>query len=98
MKYVVGVDIGGTFTDLVSVDETGDYIIVKTSSTPADPSIAVIDGLKKLATKYGKKDIKGYLADVLRICHGTPPWAPIPCSPGPEQRSGCCAPRVFAIP
>jgi N-methylhydantoinase A len=71
MKYVVGVDIGGTFTDLVSVDETGDYIIVKTSSTPADPSIAVIDGLKKLATKYGKKDIKAYLADVLRICHGT---------------------------
>ena len=71
MKYVVGVDIGGTFTDLVSVDETGDYIIVKTSSTPADPSIAVIDGLKKLATKYGKKDIKAYLSDVLRICHGT---------------------------
>jgi N-methylhydantoinase A len=71
MKYVVGVDIGGTFTDLVCVDETGDYVIVKTSSTPADPSIAVIDGLKKLAVKYNKKNIQEYLADVVRICHGT---------------------------
>jgi len=71
MKYVVGVDIGGTFTDLVSVDEKGEYVIVKTPSTPADPSIAVIDGLKKLAEKYGKKDVGEYLADVLRICHGT---------------------------
>lgn len=71
MKYVVGVDIGGTFTDLVCVDENGDYVIVKTSSTPADPSIAVIDGLKKLAVKYNKKNIQDYLADVVRICHGT---------------------------
>lgn len=71
MKYVVGVDIGGTFTDLVCVDEHGDYVIVKTSSTPADPSIAVIDGLKKLAVKYNKESIQEYLADVVRICHGT---------------------------
>ena len=34
MKYVVGVDTGGTFTDLICVDEGGASIIVKTPSTP----------------------------------------------------------------
>ena len=51
MKYVVGVDIGGTFTDLICVDENGETTIVKTPSTPADPSLAVIEGLEKVATK-----------------------------------------------
>jgi hypothetical protein len=48
--------------------------------TPSDPSIAVIDGLK-LATKYGKKDIKAYLADVLGFVTAQP-WARIPCLTG----------------
>ncbi|NIQ37414.1 MAG: hydantoinase/oxoprolinase family protein [Proteobacteria bacterium] len=70
MKYVVGVDTGGTFTDLISVDEAGESIIVKTPSTPEDPSLAVIDGLQKIAAEVGK-DLKGFLGDVTRICHGT---------------------------
>ncbi|MBN2467807.1 MAG: hydantoinase/oxoprolinase family protein [Deltaproteobacteria bacterium] len=71
MKYVVGVDIGGTFTDLICIDENADYIIVKTSSTPKDPSIAVIDGLEKVAAKLGKSSLEEFLTDVVRICHGT---------------------------
>jgi N-methylhydantoinase A len=70
MKYVVGVDTGGTFTDLIAVDEVGEYLIVKTPSTPADPSLAVIEGLRKAGEKVGK-DLPGFLADVTRICHGT---------------------------
>jgi hypothetical protein len=36
MHYVVGVDIGGTFTDCVVVDEAGRVTIGKSLSTPAD--------------------------------------------------------------
>jgi len=71
MKYVVGVDIGGTFTDLICIDENADYVIVKTSSTPKDPSVAVIDGLEKVAAKLGKNSLEKFLGDVVRICHGT---------------------------
>lgn len=70
MKYVVGVDIGGTFTDLICVDENGDTTIVKTPSTPSDPSLAVIEGLEKVAAKLSM-DLSGFLSSVVRICHGT---------------------------
>ena len=70
MKFVVGVDTGGTFTDLICVDEAGESIIIKTPSTPEDPSIGVIESLQKAAVQLGK-DFKSFLADVTRICHGT---------------------------
>ena len=70
MKYVVGVDIGGTFTDLVCVDEVGETTIAKTPSTPEDPSIAVLNALKRAATELGV-DYGSFLTDITRICHGT---------------------------
>jgi len=47
MKYRVGVDIGGTFTDLVCIDEEGRVKVAKTSSTPEDSSIGVEEVLVK---------------------------------------------------
>ena len=47
MKYRIGADCGGTFTDLVSIDERGRVSVAKTSSTPQDPSIAVEKVIKK---------------------------------------------------
>ncbi|HSE92973.1 MAG TPA: hydantoinase/oxoprolinase N-terminal domain-containing protein, partial [Methylomirabilota bacterium] len=47
--YRVGIDVGGTFTDLVAVDETGRVTIAKTASTPADPSDGLLEGLRLLA-------------------------------------------------
>jgi len=70
MRYVVGVDTGGTFTDLICVDENGESIIIKTPSTPEDPSIAIITGLKEMAAQIGT-DVSNFLGDVIRICHGT---------------------------
>jgi len=70
MSYVVGVDTGGTFTDLICVDEKGESIIVKTPSTPEDPSKAVITGMNDIAAKLDK-DIHGFMNEVTRICHGT---------------------------
>ena len=46
----VGVDIGGTFTDIVSV-ANGTLTVTKTPSTPAAPAEGVLNGLSKLATK-----------------------------------------------
>ena len=44
--YRVGIDIGGTFTDMLLVSEDGTAAIGKTLTTPADPSLAVENALK----------------------------------------------------
>lgn len=49
MAYRLGVDVGGTFTDLLLVhDETGQLHRVKTPSTPADPSEGVLVGIDRI--------------------------------------------------
>ena len=50
----IGVDVGGTFTDFIYVDdETGKVEVYKTSTTPQDPSIAMIDGINAICDKLG---------------------------------------------
>lgn len=50
----IGVDVGGTFTDLyLSDDESQRVIIEKVPSTPHDPSEAVLNGLRMLCRKAG---------------------------------------------
>jgi N-methylhydantoinase A len=44
----VGVDVGGTFTDLVAIEETGERRVLKLASTPDDQSVAVMEGLEQL--------------------------------------------------
>jgi N-methylhydantoinase A len=44
--YRVGIDIGGTFTDMLLVSEDGAAVIGKTLTTPTDPSLAVENALK----------------------------------------------------
>ena len=51
--YRVGIDVGGTFTDLAAVDDLGKTTLAKVPSTPADPSIGVLDGLHLLAKALG---------------------------------------------
>ncbi|HXV83437.1 MAG TPA: hydantoinase/oxoprolinase family protein [Candidatus Binatia bacterium] len=46
--YRVGIDIGGTFTDLLLVAEDGSVVIGKTLTTPEDPSLAVENALRPL--------------------------------------------------
>lgn len=47
MKYRVGVDVGGTFTDLVGIDEQGKMKISKVPSTPEDSSIGIMNSIAK---------------------------------------------------
>src|SRR5260221_13686721 len=68
--YRIGIDVGGTFTDLVAVDESGRATLAKTASTPEDPSIGVMAGLASLAEAL-KFDRAGLFAQTERIVHGT---------------------------
>jgi N-methylhydantoinase A len=68
--FTIGVDVGGTYTDLVATDETGRTIFAKSPSTPADQSIGVMAGLEELARRLNvtRADM---LAATDRLVHGT---------------------------
>ncbi len=54
MSYRLGVDVGGTFTDLLLVDErSGKVFTAKVPSTPADQSIGVLNGIERVCEKAG---------------------------------------------
>jgi N-methylhydantoinase A len=62
----VGVDIGGTFTDIVLMDSEGRRFFGKTLTTPREPSQAVISGLASVLASAGMRH-----ADLKSIIHGT---------------------------
>ena len=68
--YRIGIDVGGTFTDLVAVDPSGRATLAKTASTPRDPSEGVLDGLARLAEAL-RLPLPRLLAETERIVHGT---------------------------
>src|SRR5580692_1310224 len=68
--YRIGIDVGGTFTDLVAVGDRGEVTLAKAASTPADPSVGVMDGLARLALSLDL-DIGSLLRQTERIVHGT---------------------------
>ena len=63
----IGVDIGGTFTDLQIFDARNGRIVAhKLPTTPDDPSIALVEGIKAAGQRYGFT-----LSDVGYLMHGT---------------------------
>ncbi len=63
----IGVDVGGTFTDLIYVDdEKGTVLVHKTPSTPADPSIATVEGIATLCEMAKIKP-----SELDQVFHGT---------------------------
>ena len=68
--FTIGVDVGGTYTDLVATDETGQTIFAKSPSTPADQSIGVMAGLEELGRRLGVTRAE-MLAATDRLVHGT---------------------------
>ncbi len=59
----IGIDIGGTFTDVVAVGEDGRVTLCKLPSTPEDYGGAIVDGVSRV--------VKGSWAEVTEVIHGT---------------------------
>ena len=67
MAYRLGVDVGGTFTDvMLAHDETRSVFRVKTPSTPADPSQGVLTGVRRILEESGVAP-----EDLAYVMHGT---------------------------
>jgi N-methylhydantoinase A len=67
MSYRLGIDIGGTFTDAILVDEaTGATRIAKVPSTPADPSVGFMDAARRILDEAGVRP-----AALRLVIHGT---------------------------
>jgi len=65
--WLIGVDVGGTFTDLFAFEPESRRIVVhKVPSTPADPSEAIVAGLEELSRRHGVD-----LGGMARFAHGT---------------------------
>src|SRR5664279_4657107 len=68
--YRIGVDVGGTFTDLICVTPSGDVVLDKTPSTLDDQSLGVMSGLSQLAERFGR-DVGEFCRRIDLIVHGT---------------------------
>ena len=67
MSYRLGVDVGGTFTDLLLIEEqSGRTFRAKVPSTPADPSIGVLQGIDRVCEEVGISP-----ATITHVLHGT---------------------------
>ncbi|MEO5746280.1 MAG: hydantoinase/oxoprolinase N-terminal domain-containing protein, partial [Terracoccus sp.] len=63
----VGIDTGGTFTDVVALDEhTGELVTTKTPSTPGNPADGFMTGVHKVLAIMGAAS-----DDITSVSHGT---------------------------
>ncbi len=67
MSYRLGVDVGGTFTDLLLIsEESGETFTAKVPSTPEDSSVGVLNGVARICEESGVDPTK-----IKRVMHGT---------------------------
>lgn len=66
LKLKIGVDVGGTFTDVVGISDEGEVYFAKTPSTPQDQSIGVLNGIRMLL-----EDLNAPAESVTGVAHGT---------------------------
>lgn len=70
MSYRLGIDIGGTFTDFILIDQKGNVTVHKSPSTPSNPEQGVLTGLKDIANKH-KESVEEFLPKVELLSHGS---------------------------
>ena len=70
MKYKLGIDVGGTFTDFILISDSGETSVHKTLSTPKDPSIGVVRGIRDLAKTLDMSP-PNFARSIKTIVHGT---------------------------
>src|SRR4030066_2013886 len=70
MSFRVGIDIGGTFTDAISVDDTGLTHTAKSPTTPRDLTIGFFNVIDGVARQYNLSR-RQFLSQIATIVHGT---------------------------
>ncbi len=70
MGYRVGVDVGGTFTDLICITPTGDVVLDKTPTTLENQSVGVMVGLGQLAEQFNLSR-EEFCSELDIFVHGT---------------------------
>ncbi len=70
MSYKIGIDVGGTFTDFLLMDDDGNVEVYKTPSTPEDSSVGLMTGLGLMAEARGIS-LEDFLRQVSLLAHGT---------------------------
>ncbi|MFQ5599789.1 MAG: hydantoinase/oxoprolinase family protein [Candidatus Krumholzibacteriia bacterium] len=70
MSFKIGIDVGGTFTDLFLWSGEGEVRTFKVLSTPEDPSVGVFDGLRSVARSQGL-GMEEFVRRTSQIVHGT---------------------------
>ena len=70
MSYLVGTDIGGTFTDLVMLSDAGEVTIVKSPTTPEDRTQGVLDAFEVAAEQLAIPSDE-FIRDLEYFAHGT---------------------------
>ena len=68
--WAIGIDVGGTFTDVVVCAPDGTATVAKVATTPSDQSKGVLDGLRRASAQLGLA-LPDLLAQTERIVHGT---------------------------
>lgn len=68
--YRLGIDVGGTFTDLLCVTPAGDVLLDKAPTTPDDQSRGVMHGIHQLADHFGCS-IESFCRQLEIVVHGT---------------------------
>ena len=69
-RYRIGIDVGGTFTDLICVTPSNEVVLDKTPSTLDDQSRGVMIGLEQLATRFDMT-LGELVGRIDLIVHGT---------------------------
>ena len=84
MAVRLGIDTGGTFTDLIGIDdETGELVVAKTPSTPSRPVDAIMNAI----------DLSEAATDALEASASAPPSPPTRSCNGMGPRSSTSRPR-----
>ncbi|MGE3148847.1 MAG: hydantoinase/oxoprolinase N-terminal domain-containing protein [Pseudorhodoplanes sp.] len=72
MGLKIGIDVGGTFTDFIVQGHGGEPLIHKILSSPRDPSIAVVAGLREIAQVLSPDmPFEQFIRSIETIVHGT---------------------------
>ena len=70
MSFRVGIDIGGTFTDAISLDDRGNLVSAKSPTTPEDLKMGIMKCIDAIVNQLNI-DRRNFLEETTAIVHGT---------------------------